>query len=231
LGRRGELDADTERRSRSYQMGLEHYARKDWAEAMQCFVEAGAKDLTRDRETMHLAAKLRWDHWRHVGQTESETIPVLATERLRRASGFAGAMARADVERRAFGIRWQPRLKVEAVRQRPAALEDPFQYVTSEIRSAAYLLGTISVLRNTEIQLGIERLRLWQLHDAAKGLRQTGSRYETARLIQVRNCTEYLGYEVFTEMGVRSYSVDLDRFDRPTQEAVIFLTMYAGFGS
>jgi len=45
LCRQGELDDEMGKASRSYQKGLEHYRRQEWAAAMDCFTDAGMQDL------------------------------------------------------------------------------------------------------------------------------------------------------------------------------------------
>ena len=55
-------------------------------------------------------------------------------------------------------------------------------------------------------------------------------RSEIVGALQLLNSTDYQGYKLFTEFGLRVSRIDIDTLEDTQTETFIFFAMYAGFG-
>ncbi len=157
-------------------------------------------------------------------------------------ASFVGLINKLDYEYGLGRLDLQPRFKSEYRRQ-TAFQQGGDKRV--EWSGTAQLLGHLPVLERTLIQAGVELLWLRELVQDEDELAAQASTGPTGDLrsrnlaLQLSNSTDYLGYRLTTQIGLRIgrigtevvREVEPGAFDRDTRsdtEAVSFITVYAG---
>ncbi|MDA0337273.1 MAG: hypothetical protein O2782_19085 [bacterium] len=156
---------------------------------------------------------------------------VLPSEDIRETASFLGLINKADYTHQLGSVTIQPRWKSEFQRLVPSLKESQFQRPTTELRESAFLIMRFPFLSRSALQLGTEYLWTKQFRDSAKETLEGSPRNELVGALQVMNRTDYQGYEVFTEFGLRVSRIDIDILEDAQTETFIFFAMYAGFGS
>ena len=165
---------------------------------------------------------------------DSET---LATQRRRQDSGLFGLINKAEYTYDVRDLRLRPRVKSEYLSERPTldTVPERKQYVLS-----LFLVGEQPLMSRTRIQAGIEHGLTWDLA-AEEGPGEseenvgkiTGDFGETVVAVQSTTVSDYLGYELITQVGFQ--------YDRKAEEIIkgkddvstgfsSFVTVYAGLG-
>ncbi|NKB71023.1 MAG: hypothetical protein GKR89_28470 [Candidatus Latescibacteria bacterium] len=179
-------------------------------------------------ESLNVVNKLKWEVFKQLDY--SQRTSVLPTEDIRETAGFLGLINKIDYTGRLGRLVLQPRWKSEFQRFRPSLKADPLAHPTTELRESMALIMRYPILSRTFLQVGTELLWTKQFRQAAAHTFAGSPRSEQAGAIQVVNRTEYLGYEMFTLVGVRMRRLDIEALGPIQQEAAMFLSIYAGLG-
>ena len=195
--------------------------------------------------------RFKWETWRqrdseltflqdalgnHVLDDTGE--PVVAFDPLgpegrngRRNSGFIGLINKIDYlfYWRSFSIR--PKLKSELLR------EIPFSRQLNKQRSwdgILFLIGTLPLLKTSQIELGLEQRFFAELQGAEHQLeagRLTGDFRGSVVALQLTNVSDYQGYKLTTQLGIRldRRSLEVVGRDREIKTAGLsYLSVIAG---
>ena len=85
------------------------------------------------------------------------------------------------------------------------------------------------ILSRTELQGGVEYLFVEQFRDELESDRLRSDRNELVSALQVANNSDYLGYNLWTLVGLRTSRIDRRSAVRVRKETSVFVTVYAGF--
>ena len=191
-------------------------------------------------EGLNLVNKLKWEIFR---QNQAETRD--ANGRLMEdEASFFGLINKVDYTYGLGRLNLQPRLKSELLRQTAFLVADDDR---EEWTATAQLIATLPVLRHTIIQTGLEQL--WFSNQsldenaliAAGRQQETGDRSSTNIAVQLSTTSDYLGYRLTTQIGLRYGRIlteqvieDSDRpgtfviGDETSNETTSFITVFAG---
>ena len=198
--------------------------------------------------TLH---RFKWDRW-HQRNTDvqfaldadgnslldAEGEPLVLFDPLgpdgrngRENSGFFGIINKADYLFDLGGVQLDPRIKSEYLR------DTPFGRDLEKRKSWDGLLllqARIPLLRKTQIQLGYEQRLFYNLEadeaDLAAGL-FTGDFHGSTYALQLTNRSEYLGYSLTMQGGIRIDRRSLEIADRPRETetaGLSFVSIFAG---
>ena len=112
----------------------------------------------------------------------------------------------------------------------------PFSRAFDERRSwdgLFFLVGSIPVLETTEFEFGLEQRSFFDLEreDELEAGSFTGDFRGSVLALQLTNTSQYLGYELTTQMGVRLDRRSLEVIDRSREietSGLSFLSIIAG---
>ncbi len=158
---------------------------------------------------------------------------TLATQRRREDSGFFGLINKAEYTYDVGGLSLRPRVKSEYLSERPSlnTVDERREYILS-----LFLVGEQPLMSRTRLQAGIEHGLTWELEtresDVASGA-GTGDFGETIVAVQSTTISDYLGYELITQVGVqyeRKAEEIVDGKDEVSTGFTSFVTVYAGLG-
>jgi hypothetical protein len=174
-------------------------------------------------------------------QTQDEPR-ALDGRRLKGDAHFLGLINKIDY---AYGLgilEVRPKFKSEYLRQTPFLRGEQERRQWTGI---AQLVGQLPVLKKTLIQAGLEQL--WQsdrVQDEkkmrAQGIaRETGDLGATTLAVQLANASDYLGYRLTTQLGLRFSRIQTELVrekepgvfgiaDESSNETTTFITVYAG---
>ncbi len=160
---------------------------------------------------------------------------------LRDNSTFIGIINKADYTKDFARLSLQPKLKSEYLRHTPFLEKDEKR---SEWIGAAMLLARFPILQSTTFQAGIEQLWLRDLirdesDMVANGITsETGDANSINIAVQMSNSSDYMGYRMTTQLGVRYGRLSRERViadgagfkidSESSNTTTSFLTVYAG---
>ena len=180
-------------------------------------------------EALNIINKFKYEFFRQV-DFDDRTGPVLPSEDIRETASFLGLVNKIDYTIPIGNVVVQPRWKSEYQRFVPSLKEDQFDKPTTELRESGFVIVRFPILTRTTLQVGFEYLWTKQYEEEAKNTLEGSARDETVGALQVLNKTDFQGYEVFTEFGLRVSRIDIDFLEDSQTETFIFFAMYAGFG-
>ena len=161
-------------------------------------------------------------------QVDYEKRPVKQQD-IRETASFFGILNKLDYIFNVGQIQFQPRLKSEFQRYRqPRKLDDQVRVSTTELQELLSLVVRIPILSSTTLQAGLEYLMFEQFRDQLKDDLIRSDRNELVYAVQFTNNAQYLGYELWTQTGVRVARIDRAAAARIRTETALFLTVYAG---
>ncbi|MCY3734840.1 MAG: hypothetical protein OXG13_00480 [Gemmatimonadaceae bacterium] len=214
---------------------------RDILPAQDTWVNSAYAELTYEGVPgLQMVHKLKWETYRQnmEGPRDSDG------RRLRSETDFFGLINKADYTLGLGRFDLQPRIKSEYLRRQAFALVDPRR---EEWTLTLQLIGRLPVMRHTVIESGLEQLwfgDLVQDEDAllAEALqRETGDWRSTNVAFQLSTTSDYLGYKLTTQVGLRLGRILTEQVveedDRPGSfvlenqgktETTTFITVYAG---
>ena len=182
-------------------------------------------------EDVGFTTKLKYEVFRQVDYDKrQEAGDILRTEDVRETASFFGLISKLDYTWYLGNLRIQPRWKSEFQRHVPSLRDSELDRATTELRESGFLILRFPVMDRTNVQAGIEYMWSHQYRDDAKNTLAGSSRKELVGAVQVANQTAYLGYALYTQLGLRVSRNDVDFLEDTQTETFIFLTMHAGFG-
>ena len=131
----------------------------------------------------------------------------------RRTSGFVGLINKIEYVFSWRSLSLRPKFKSEFLR------EVPFSRAFDERRSwdgIFFFVGSIPVLETTEFEFGLEQRSFFDLEgedELAAGL-FTGDFRGSVLALQLTNISQYLGYELTTQVGIRLDRRSIEVVDR-----------------
>ena len=200
------------------------------------FVEFDYKGI----ERLTVVNKLKWEIF-HQNEKKARDR---SGRPLNENSSFFGQISKVDYTYNLGRLDLQPRLKSEFLRQTAFVVDDPRR---EEWVLTLQLIGRIPVMRHTVIESGVERL--WfsdRVRDEdelrAQGLLQdTGDLRSTNIAVQLSTMSDYLGYKLTTQVGLRVGRIVTEQViedseqpgvftidDRSRNETTTFITVFAG---
>ena len=205
-------------------------------------------DSPRGWGTLH---RFKWDRWRQRNADVEFALdengnrlldvagdPIALFDPLgpegrngRENSGFFGVINKADYAFDLGRFRLDPRVKSEYLQ------ETPFGRDLVERRSwdgLIFLQGSVPLLRQTHLQLGYEQRFFFNLKDGEDDMatgQSTGDFLGSVFAVQLTNRSEYLGYSLTLQGGIRIDRRSLEVVDesRETETAgLTFVSVFAG---
>lgn len=189
-------------------------------------------------EGLNLINKFKYEIY-HQNQDDPRDIEG---RRLRRNASFLGLINKVDYTYGLNRLDLQPKFKSEYLRQLPfqAGLAKRKQWT-----GVGLLLARLPVMQHTLLQLGLEQLWLRDLvRDEEEMLdlgltEETGDLNTTTVAVQLANASDYLGYRLTTQIGLRFgrtltegvVEKEPGRFERKSEssnETTSFITVFAG---
>ena len=193
-------------------------------------------------QTLH---RFKWETWR---QRDSEVEflrdasdeagdSVVAFDPLgpegrngRRTSGFVGLINKIEYVFSWRSLSLRPKFKSEFLR------EVPFSRAFDERRSwdgIFFFVGSIPVLETTEFEFGLEQRSFFDLEgeDELEAGLFTGDFRGSVLALQLTNISQYLGYELTTQVGIRLDRRSIEVVDRSREietSGLSFLSIIAG---
>ena len=193
-------------------------------------------------QTLH---RFKWEAW-HQRDSEVEFLrdasdeagdSVVAFDPLgpegrngRRTSGFVGLINKIEYVFSWRSLSLRPKFKSEFLR------EVPFSRAFDERRSwdgLFFFVGSIPVLETTEFEFGLEQRSFFDLEgedELEEGL-FTGDFRGSVLALQLTNISQYLGYELTTQVGIRLDRRSIEVVDRSREietSGLSFLSIIAG---
>ena len=166
--------------------------------------------------------------WEIVKQNDYDDRP-LEQQDIRETASFFGIVNKADYTFDLGVMKVQPRWKSEFQRQRPTVREDTqVRPATTELRELLSVLLRVPILSRTELQCGIEYVFLKQYRKNLEDSQLRGDRNETVGALQFTNNADYLGYNLWTQVGMRVSRIDRAAVDDVLTETTMFATVFAG---
>jgi len=90
------------------------------------------------------------------------------------------------------------------------------------------VLVRVPILSRTELQTGVEYLLVNQYRKNLEDNALRGDRNEIVGALQFTNNADYLGYNLWTQVGMRVTRIDRDAVDDVLTETTMFATVFAG---
>ena len=148
---------------------------------------------------------------------------------IREKASFFGILNKFDYTFDIGRIEVQPRVKSEFQRYRPPRrLDDQARVATTELQELVSLVLRIPILTSTSLQAGLEYLNVEQFREQLEDDLVRSDRNELVYALQFTNNASYLGYNLWTQTGVRLARIDRKAAERTRTETALFLTVYAG---
>ena len=166
--------------------------------------------------------------WEIVQQNDYDDRP-LEQQDIRETASFFGVVNKIDYTFDLGILKLQPRWKSEFQRQRPTVRQDTqVRPATTELRELLSLLVRVPILSRTELQCGIEYLFVGQYRKNLEDNQLRGDRNETVGALQFTNNADYLGYNLWTQVGMRVSRIDRAAVADVLTETTMFATVFAG---
>ena len=149
----------------------------------------------------------------------------------RRRSGFVGFIDKAEYRHLWGRLTISPKVKSEFLR------EVPFTRSLTKRESwdaLVFLQVGLPVLRSTRIEVGLEQRFFYELladEDQLAARQRTGDFRGTVLAFQLTNPSEYLGYKLITQLGMRYDRRSLEVVDRDREKrtsGLFFVSLFAG---
>lgn len=166
-------------------------------------------------ENVNFVSKFKYDHW-HQNKRQPD---------LREDSTFLGLINKVDLERKVAYVDLMPRVKNELRLEAPAFRSDPERREDTLLFS---LLARWPLFSSSTMQVGVEYTIFNQLHKSETAVKEglLDDFTEIVGAVQFSNVTNYLGYRLLTNMGMRLTRRSID--GETETGSVSFATMYAG---
>jgi hypothetical protein len=166
--------------------------------------------------------------WEVVRQSDYDKRPIEEQD-IRETATFFGIVNKVDYTFDVGILKVQPRWKSEFQRQRPSVREDTqVRVATTELRELWSLLVRVPILSRTELQSGLEYLIVEQYRDELEDHQVRGDRNEIVGALQFTNNADYLGYNLWTQVGMRVSRIDQAAAAKARTETTMFATVFAG---
>ena len=166
-------------------------------------------------ENVNFVSKFKYDHW-HQNKRQPD---------LREDSTFLGLINKVDLERKVAYVDLMPRVKNELRLEAPAFRSDPERREDTLLFS---LLARWPLFSSSTMQVGVEYTIFNQLRKSETAVKEglLDDFTEIVGAVQFSNVTNYLGYRLLTNMGMRLTRRSID--GETETGSVSFATMYAG---
>ena len=166
-------------------------------------------------ENVNFVSKFKYDHW-HQNKRQPD---------LREDSTFLGLINKVDLERKVAYVDLMPRIKNELRLEAPAFRSDPERREDTLLFS---LLARWPLFSSSTMQVGVEYTIFNQLRKSETTVKEglLDDFTEIVGAVQFSNVTNYLGYRLLTNMGMRLTRRSID--GETETGSVSFATMYAG---
>lgn len=166
-------------------------------------------------ENVNFVSKFKYDHW-HQNKRQPD---------LREDSTFLGLINKVDLERKVAYVDLMPRIKNELRLEAPAFRSDPERREDTLLFS---LLARWPLFSSSTMQVGVEYTIFNQLRKSEAAVKEglLDDFTEIVGAVQFSNVTNYLGYRLLTNMGMRLTRRSID--GETETGSVSFATMYAG---
>ena len=166
-------------------------------------------------ENVNFVSKFKYDHW-HQNKRQPD---------LREDSTFLGLINKVDLERKVAYVDLMPRIKNELRLEAPAFRSDPERREDTLLFS---LLARWPLFSSSTMQVGVEYTIFNQLRKSETAVKEglLDDFTEIVGAVQFSNVTNYLGYRLLTNMGMRLTRRSID--GETETGSVSFATMYAG---
>lgn len=166
-------------------------------------------------EGVNFVSKFKYDHW-HQNKRQPD---------LREDSTFLGLINKVDLERKVAYVDLMPRIKNELRLEAPAFRSDPERREDTLLFS---LLARWPLFSSSTMQVGVEYTIFNQLRKSETAVKEglLDDFTEIVGAVQFSNVTNYLGYRLLTNMGMRLTRRSID--GETETGSVSFATMYAG---
>lgn len=166
-------------------------------------------------ENVNFVSKFKYDHW-HQNKRQPD---------LREDSTFLGLINKVDLERKVAYVDLMPRIKNELRLEAPALRADPERREDTLLFS---LLARWPLFSSSTMQVGVEYTIFNQLRKSETAVKEglLDDFTEIVGAVQFSNVTNYLGYRLLTNMGMRLTRRSID--GETETGSVSFATMYAG---
>ena len=164
--------------------------------------------------------RFKWEFWSQREDTEG-----------RRTSGFFGFIDKLEYRHYWGRVTISPKIKSEFLR------EVPFDRALDKRRSwdgLLFLQVGFPVLRTTKLEFGLEQRFFHDLtgdEDQLAARQRTGDFRGTVLAVQLTNPSEYLGYRLQTQVGMRYDRRSLEVIDRDREKrtsGLFFVSLFAG---
>ena len=186
--------------------------------------------------TLYLGYQYQSDHlhfknrakWEVVKQSDFDARPIEQQD-LRETASFFGILNKLDYTFNLGVLKVQPRWKSEFQRQRPSLREDTqVRGATTELRELGSLVLRLPILSRTELQTGLEYLFVEQFIKELEDHQLRSDRNELVYALQLTNHADYLGYNLWTQVGFRVSRIDRASAEKARTETAMFATVFAG---
>ena len=166
-------------------------------------------------EDVNFVSKFKYDRW-HQNKRQPD---------LREDSSFLGLINKVDLERKVAYVDLMPRIKNELRLEAPALRADPERREDTLLLS---LLARWPLFSSSTMQIGVEYTIFNQLRESETAVKEglLDDFTEIVGAVQFSNVTNYLGYRLLTNMGMRLTRRSID--GETETGSVSFATMYAG---
>ena len=176
-------------------------------------------------DRLHFKNRFKWEV---IQQSDYAERPIEEQD-LRETASFFGVLNKIDYTFDFGVLKFQPRWKSEFQRQRPSRREDTqVRVATTELHELGSLLLRLPILSRTELQTGLEYLFVKQFREELKDHQLRSDRNEIVYALQFTNNADYMGYNLWTQAGIRISRIDRASAEKPRTETAMFATVFAG---
>jgi len=176
-------------------------------------------------DNIHFKNRAKWEV---VKQSDFDARPIEQQD-LRETASFFGILNKIDYTFNLGVLKFQPRWKSEFQRQRPSLREDTqVRGATTELRELGSLVLRVPILSRTELQTGLEYLFVEQFIKELEDHQLRSDRNELVYALQLTNHADYLGYNLWTQVGFRVSRIDRASAEKARTETSMFATVFAG---
>ena len=176
-------------------------------------------------DRLHFKNRFKWE----VTQQSNYAERPIEEQDLRETASFFGVLNKIDYTFDLGNLKIQPRWKSEFQRQRPSRREDTqVRVATTELHELGSLLLRLPILSRTELQTGLEYLFVKQFREELKDHQLRSDRNEIVYALQFTNNADYMGYNLWTQAGIRISRIDRASAEKPRTETAMFATVFAG---
>ena len=194
-------------------------ARNAWANTLYLGYHYAADNL-------RIINRFKYEFFRQVDFDERP----FKQQNIREMASLLGIINKAEYTFNLGALRLEPRWKNEFLRHRPTRKEEQIRVATTELRELLSLIGRISILSRTTLQIGLEYFYVNQFRDILENDPVRSDRNELIYALQLTNNVAYLGYDLWAQAGIHIARVDRQAAAKVQTESSLFLTLYAGFG-